>query len=84
MFCGNSDEMDHCGGGGDIQPPDGLAMAPLQNYHSEKIGIVHCLISFPLAARGCRVPSERATLESCVELGRAEECFRCDGAEIST
>ena len=37
--------MDHCGGGGDIQPPDGLAMAPLQNYHSEKIGIVHCLIS---------------------------------------
>jgi len=46
--------MDHCGGGGDIQPPDGLAMAPLQNYHSEKIGIVHCLISsdFSLAARG--------------------------------
>jgi hypothetical protein len=54
MFCGSSNEMDHCGGGGDIQPPDGLAMAPLQNYHSEKIGIVHCLISsnFSLAARG--------------------------------
>jgi hypothetical protein len=78
--------MDHCGGGGDIQPPDGLAMVPLQNYHSEKIGIVHSLISshFPLPARGCRVSGGRATLESCVELGDAERCFRCNRAEIST
>ena len=67
--------MDHCGGGGNIQPPDGLAMAPLQNYHSEKIGIVHCLIGshfhlwlevadFPVKAQPWKAALTGATRES--------------------
>jgi hypothetical protein len=42
MVCGSLNEIDQ-GGGGDIQPLSGSAMAPRKSYHNEKLDICSLL-----------------------------------------
>jgi hypothetical protein len=81
MVCGSLNEIDQ-GGGGGIQPLNGSAMAPRRSYHSEKLGILHCLIGFPLATSNAVIG--RLTFKGYFHFGDVEKCSRRRALEIST